>query len=64
MMPGATDACVYQEAGITVYGFTPGILPADFPVMSMGHGHDERLPVAYIESGLPVLWEVVKEFCA
>ena len=31
--------------------------------MTMAHGHDERIPVSYIESGLPVLWEVVNQFC-
>lgn len=64
MMPGATDACVYREAGITMYGFTPGRLPEDFPVLSLAHGHDERLPISFIESGLPVLWEVIRKFCA
>ena len=63
MMPGATDACVYTQAGIQMYGFTPGILPPDYPLMSMAHGHDEHLPVSYIESGLPALWETVKEVC-
>ena len=63
LMPGATDACQYQNAGITMYGFTPGILPADIPVMKLAHGHDERMPVSFIESGLPVLWEVISEFC-
>jgi len=63
MMPGATDACQYQQAGIKVYGFTPGILPPGIPVMRMAHGHDERIPVSFIESGLPVLWDVVNEFC-
>lgn len=64
MMPGATDACVYREAGITMYGFTPGRLPEGFPVLSLAHGHDERLPISFIESGLPVLWEVIRKFCA
>ena len=64
MMPGATDACVYAQAGIKVYGFTPGILPEDYPMLDMGHGHDERLPVSYIQSGLPVLWQVIKLWCA
>jgi acetylornithine deacetylase/succinyl-diaminopimelate desuccinylase-like protein len=64
LMPGATDACVYQQAGIQMYGFTPGVLPADYPALSLGHGHDERLPVSYIASGLPVLWQVLTEFCA
>ncbi len=63
MMSGATDACVYREAGITIYGFTPGRMPDNFPVLSLAHGHDERLPVSYIASGLPVLWEVVRKFC-
>lgn len=64
MMPGATDACVYRQAGIMMYGFTPGRFPEGFPVLSMAHGHDERLPISFIESGLPVLWEVVRRFCA
>ena len=63
LMPGATDACQYQNAGIKMYGFTPGMLPPDMPIMQMAHGHDERMPVSFIESGLPVLWDVVNEFC-
>lgn len=63
LMPGATDACQYQSAGIKVYGFTPGILPPEMPLMKMAHGHDERVPISFIESGLPVLWDVVTEFC-
>jgi acetylornithine deacetylase/succinyl-diaminopimelate desuccinylase-like protein len=63
LMPGATDACEYQNAGIKVYGFTPGILPPGMPIMQMAHGHDERIPISFIESGLPVLWDVVTEFC-
>ena len=63
LMAGATDASEYQRAGITVYGFTPGILPEDYPLVKLGHGHDERLPVSFIESGLPVLWEVINGFC-
>jgi acetylornithine deacetylase/succinyl-diaminopimelate desuccinylase-like protein len=64
MMPGATDASQYQEAGIQTYGFTPGMLPPGFPTVSLGHGHDERLPVSFIESGLPVLWDVIEQVCA
>jgi acetylornithine deacetylase/succinyl-diaminopimelate desuccinylase-like protein len=64
LMMGATDACQYQRAGITVYGFTPGVLPKDFPIAGLAHGHDERIPVSYVESGLPTLWKVVEEICA
>jgi acetylornithine deacetylase/succinyl-diaminopimelate desuccinylase-like protein len=63
MMPGATDACQYQNAGIKMYGFTPGILPRGIEILQLTHGHDERMPVSFIESGLPVLWDVVNEFC-
>ena len=63
LMPGATDACQYQRAGIKVYGFTPGILPKGLPIMQLAHGHDERMPISFIETGLPVLWDVVNEFC-
>jgi acetylornithine deacetylase/succinyl-diaminopimelate desuccinylase-like protein len=64
LMPGATDACQYKQAGITVYGFTPGILPPGIEVLQMAHGHNERLPISFIESGLPVIWDVVNEFCS
>jgi acetylornithine deacetylase/succinyl-diaminopimelate desuccinylase-like protein len=63
LMTGGTDACQYQNAGIKVYGFTPGILPPGFPIMQLAHGHDERVPVSFFETGLPVLWDVVNELC-
>lgn len=63
LMPGATDACVYTQAGIKVYGYTPGLLPPDYPITSIGHGHDERLPISYIHSGLPTLWQTISGFC-
>jgi acetylornithine deacetylase/succinyl-diaminopimelate desuccinylase-like protein len=63
LMPGATDACQYQALGMQVYGFTPGILPPEVSLLAMIHGHDERMPVSFIESGLPVLWDVLTEFC-
>jgi acetylornithine deacetylase/succinyl-diaminopimelate desuccinylase-like protein len=63
LMPGATDASQYRQTGMKIYGFTPGILPAELPIMTMAHGHDERIPVSLIKTGLPVLWEVVNQFC-
>jgi acetylornithine deacetylase/succinyl-diaminopimelate desuccinylase-like protein len=64
LMPGATDASQYRKAGIQTYGFTPGLLPPTFPTVTLGHGHNERLPISFIESGLPVLWDVVEQICA
>lgn len=63
MIPGATDAFEYKRAGIIVYGYSPGILPADFPMIKLIHGHDERMPISAYRSGLPALWQVVSEFC-
>jgi acetylornithine deacetylase/succinyl-diaminopimelate desuccinylase-like protein len=63
LMPGATDACQYQSLDMQVYGFTPGVLPPGLSLLEMIHGHDERMPISFIESGLPVLWDVVTEFC-
>ncbi len=63
LLPGATDACQYKHAGVKMYGFTPGILPPGMPILQLAHGHDERMPIAYIQAGLPVLWDVVTEFC-
>ena len=60
---GASDAAEYQRAGIIVYGFTPGIVPPDYPLLALYHAHDERLPVQAIATGLPPLWEVVCEMC-
>lgn len=61
--PGATDASEYKRAGIQVYGFTPGIFPEGFPWIKLPHGHDERIPISAIRSGLPALWRVISEFC-
>ncbi len=63
LSPGASDAAEYQRAGITVYGFTPGIMPPGLPIFELAHGHNERLPLSAIETGLPILWDVVREFC-
>jgi acetylornithine deacetylase/succinyl-diaminopimelate desuccinylase-like protein len=63
LMTGATDASQYQKAGMIVYGFTPGILTNEYSMMGMAHGHDERIPISFFKSGLPVLWNVIHEFC-
>lgn len=63
LMPGATDASQYQRIGIQMYGFSPGVLPEGFPWTRLAHGHDERLPISAIRSGLPALWQVVTGLC-
>ncbi len=59
----ATDARQFARLGTTVYGFTPGQLPSELPLMQIIHAHDERIPVASVHMGVRVLWDVVKAFC-
>ncbi len=63
MAVGGTDASQYQRLGMTVYGFTPGILPVAINYLQLVHGQDERIPISFIQTGLPVLWDVLTEFC-
>ena len=43
--------------------FAPGILATDFHLGKLGHGPVKHISLSYIETGLPVLWEVVNTFC-
>jgi acetylornithine deacetylase/succinyl-diaminopimelate desuccinylase-like protein len=58
-----TDARQLSRLGITVYGFTPGQLSEELPLLRLIHGHNERIPVASVQFGLRVLWEVVRKWC-
>ena len=57
-----TDAKALMDLGIPCYGFAPLRLNADFPFLSLFHGHDERVPVSALAFGLPVLADVVARF--
>jgi acetylornithine deacetylase/succinyl-diaminopimelate desuccinylase-like protein len=59
MITPGTDAKALAGLGIPCYGFAPLRLEADFPFLSLFHGHDERVPVSALAFGLPVLAEVV-----
>jgi acetylornithine deacetylase/succinyl-diaminopimelate desuccinylase-like protein len=62
MITPGTDAKALAELGIPTYGFAPLRLAADFPFLSLFHGHDERVPVSALRFGLPVLHDVVSRF--
>ena len=62
MITPGTDAKALADLGIPCYGFAPLRLDADFPFLSLFHGHDERVPVSAIEFGLPVLADVVAAY--
>lgn len=64
MVPFATDAKHTAELGIPTYGFSPLRFEADERLLDRFHGVDERVSVAALRWGLPVLYDVVRRFCA
>ena len=64
MVPFATDAKFTAHLDIPTYGFSPLRLEADERLLETGsHGVDERVSVAALRWGLPVLYDVVRRFC-
>ena len=62
MITPGTDAKALMELGIPCYGFAPLRLDAEFPFLSLFHGHDERVPMSALAFGLPVLADVVARY--
>jgi acetylornithine deacetylase/succinyl-diaminopimelate desuccinylase-like protein len=63
MVPFATDAKHTAVLGVPTYGFSPLRLDPDERFLERFHGVDERVGVAALEWGLPVLYDVVRRFC-
>ncbi|MBI3360453.1 MAG: M20/M25/M40 family metallo-hydrolase [Chloroflexi bacterium] len=63
MMSGATDAKCVAPLGIQTYGFSPLDLRPGDDIRSWFHSHDERVPLEGLAWGLPVFYEVVRDFC-
>ncbi len=64
MVPFATDAKQTQRLGVPTYGFSPLRLDPDERFLELFHGVDERVSVDALRWGLPVLYDVVRRFCA
>src|SRR4029079_9765850 len=62
MITPGTDAKALGLLGIPTYGFTPLRLRPQEPFLSLFHANDERIPVAALRFGLPVLHDVVSRF--
>ncbi len=62
MTVGFTDACYYQNLGITVYGFSPCYFPPDIAFSDLFHGHNERISTSGFEWGMDIFYRVVKQF--
>ncbi len=63
MVPFATDAKHTATVGTPTYGFSPLQLDPDERFLERFHGVDERVSVAALHWGLPVLYDVVRGFC-
>jgi acetylornithine deacetylase/succinyl-diaminopimelate desuccinylase-like protein len=63
MAPFATDAKHTATVGTPTYGFSPLQIDPDERFLERFHGVDERVSVAALRWGLPVLYDVVRRFC-
>jgi acetylornithine deacetylase/succinyl-diaminopimelate desuccinylase-like protein len=63
MVPFATDAKHTAVLGIPTYGFSPLRLDPGEAFLERFHGVDERVGLAALRWGLPVLYDVVRRFC-
>ncbi len=64
MVPFATDAKHTAALDVPTYGFSPLQLDPEEGFMDRFHGVDERVGVDALRWGLPVLYDVVRRFCA
>ena len=64
MAPFATDAKATSMVGTPTYGFSPFRLEPDERFLERFHGVDERISLDALRFGLPVLYDVVRRFCA
>jgi acetylornithine deacetylase/succinyl-diaminopimelate desuccinylase-like protein len=64
IVPYATDAKHTAALDVLAYGFSPLRLSPREPFLELWHGVDERVGVDALRWGLPVLYDVVRRFCA
>ena len=59
---GFTDSRVLRRHGVHAYGFVPTLMDAS---LAAGvHGHNERVPIEGLKTGVQILFEVVRRFTA
>ncbi len=59
---GFTDSRVLRRRGVKAYGFIPTLMDAS--LASGIHGHNERVPIEGLRTGIQILFEVVRRFTA
>ena len=63
LVPFSTDAKHLARLGIPTYGFSPLRVAEDEVFLDRFHGVDERVSLDAVRWGLPVLYDVVRQFC-
>lgn len=63
MVPFATDAKHLARLGVPSYGFSPLRMDPAESYLERFHGVDERVSLAALRWGLPVLYDAVRRFC-
>jgi acetylornithine deacetylase/succinyl-diaminopimelate desuccinylase-like protein len=64
MVPFATDAKATAMVGTPTYCYSPFRLEPEERFLERFHGVDERISLDALRFGLPVLYDVVRRFCA
>jgi acetylornithine deacetylase/succinyl-diaminopimelate desuccinylase-like protein len=62
LLPAVTDARHLSPLGIQTYGFMPLSVPEDFPLASLAHAADERVPVDAVRFGAEAIFRAIERY--
>jgi acetylornithine deacetylase/succinyl-diaminopimelate desuccinylase-like protein len=62
MLPAVTDARHLSPLGIQTYGFIPLKLSEDFPLTTLAHAADERVPADAVRFGAEAIFRAVQRY--
>jgi acetylornithine deacetylase/succinyl-diaminopimelate desuccinylase-like protein len=60
LLPAVTDARHLSQLGIQTYGYMPLLLPNDWPVGTLAHAADERVPAEAVRFGAEAIYRAVQ----
>ena len=62
LLPAVTDARHLAPIGIQTYGFMPLNVPEDFPLTTLAHAADERVPAEAVKFGAETIFRAVERY--
>jgi len=62
LLPAVTDARHLAPLGIQTYGFMPMRIPQDFPLATLAHAADERVPVEAVGFGAEAIFRAIQRY--